>query len=76
MHDSKELNIRAAVPSDAVAIAEIYNHYVGQTIITFEEHPVPPIEIAKRIEQIQSKTDSFVENQGRSRGHGGDRTAE
>lgn len=48
------MKIRGVVSSDAKAIAEIYNHYVKQTIITFEENPVPPTEIIKRIEHTQS----------------------
>jgi L-amino acid N-acyltransferase YncA len=54
MNKSIEMKIREAVSSDAEAIAEIYNHYVRQTIITFEENYVPPTELIKRIQQIQS----------------------
>lgn len=46
--------IRAAAPSDTAAIAEIYNHYVTQTVVTFEEVPVAAAEIARRIEEVQS----------------------
>lgn len=44
--------IRKAIPDDAVKIAEIYNYYIQNTIITFEEEPVPAIEIKKRIAGI------------------------
>jgi L-amino acid N-acyltransferase YncA len=47
-------SIRAATPADAVGIAEIYNHYVANTIVTFEEEPVPAADYAKRIEAVQS----------------------
>lgn len=46
--------IRAATPADAAGIAEIYNHYVASTIVTFEEEPVSTADYAKRIEAVQS----------------------
>ena len=39
------------IPDDAQAIADIYNHYVTQTIITFEELPVAAKEMEKRIRE-------------------------
>ena len=36
------------------AIADIYNHYVTQTVVTFEEEPVSAAEFARRIEAVQS----------------------
>lgn len=45
--------IRQATAADAEAIAEIYNYYVTDTIVTFEEEPVLPSEIARRIDQVQ-----------------------
>lgn len=47
-------SIRCVVADDADAIARIYNHYVAQTIITFEEEPVPASEMRQRIADIQS----------------------
>ncbi|MEJ1971518.1 MAG: arsinothricin resistance N-acetyltransferase ArsN1 family B [Lacunisphaera sp.] len=41
--------LRAATSADATAIAAIYNHYVVNTIITFEEEAVPDAEMAQRI---------------------------
>jgi L-amino acid N-acyltransferase YncA len=41
--------IRTATPSDAAAIATIYNHYIEHTVITFEEVPVSSGEIAARM---------------------------
>lgn len=46
--------IREAAASDASAIAVIYNHYVAETVVTFEEEPVPVAEIVRRIEEVQS----------------------
>jgi phosphinothricin acetyltransferase len=41
--------IRPAVNGDAERIAEIYNYYIGNTIITFEEEAVSVGEISSRI---------------------------
>jgi L-amino acid N-acyltransferase YncA len=46
--------IRQAVPTDAEAIARIYNHYIGDTVITFEEEPVSCSEMAERIAEVSS----------------------
>ena len=48
------MTIREATPSDATAIAEIYNHYVTETVVTFEEEPVAAAEMARRIEEVRS----------------------
>jgi phosphinothricin acetyltransferase len=39
---------------DAEAISRIYNHYVRQTIVTFEDQPVLPAEMTQRIQDIAS----------------------
>jgi len=44
--------IRAALPGDADAICAIYNHYVGNTTISFEEEPVSAGEMAQRIADV------------------------
>ena len=44
--------IRLASASDAAAIARIYNYYVLNTVITFEQLAVSDIEMAKRIQEI------------------------
>lgn len=49
---SGDLVIRAATAEDAGAIAAIYNHYVLETIVTFEEEPVAPEEMARRIAEV------------------------
>jgi phosphinothricin acetyltransferase len=45
--------IRNATPSDAVAIKDIYNYYVHNTIVTFEEEPVTAAEMLSRITEMQ-----------------------
>jgi phosphinothricin acetyltransferase len=44
--------LRAATTTDAAAIAEIYNYYVLNTIITFEEEAVPVAEMAQRLTDV------------------------
>jgi len=46
--------IRSATPSDSDSIARIYNHYILNTIITFEEQAVSSQEMAGRIEEVTS----------------------
>jgi L-amino acid N-acyltransferase YncA len=46
--------IRPAAPSDSAAIAAIYNRYIAETVITFEEEPVSSDEMAQRIADVQS----------------------
>ena len=56
-HSQCGATIRAAVRSDAAALAEIYNHYVNHTIVTFEEDPVSTDEFTHRISEVW--TESF-----------------
>lgn len=44
--------IRPATPADADAIAELYNHYIRHTVITFEEDPIDGAEIARRMADV------------------------
>jgi len=46
--------LRAASPTDASSIAAIYNHYVENSTITFEEVLVTAEEVAKRIKGVYS----------------------
>ncbi|MBS0387404.1 MAG: N-acetyltransferase [Proteobacteria bacterium] len=46
--------IRAATAADAVAIARIYNHYVSETIVSFEESPVSSAAMAARLAAIEA----------------------
>lgn len=47
------MHIRDATSVDAATIAEIYNHYILNTTITFEEQAVTDIEMAQRIADVQ-----------------------
>lgn len=44
--------IRASTAADAAAIADIYNYYVRETVVTFEETPVSAAEMARRMADI------------------------
>jgi phosphinothricin acetyltransferase len=44
--------LRAATTADAAAIAAIYNHYVVNTIITFEEEIVTSADMTARITEV------------------------
>lgn len=47
------MTIRAATPQDAAAIAAIYNPYIAETTISFEEEPVSMEEMRARIAAVQ-----------------------
>lgn len=47
--------IRKVHPSDASAIAEIYNYYVGETTVSFEYEPVSVDEMAARIAETSAE---------------------
>jgi phosphinothricin acetyltransferase len=44
--------IRTATAADADAIAEIYNHYVHHTVVTFEEQPISGGEMRSRMTDV------------------------
>ena len=44
------MSVRAFTPADIPAICGIYNHYIANTVITFEESPVNIFEMQKRVE--------------------------
>jgi phosphinothricin acetyltransferase len=46
--------IRPALPGDAEDIARIYNHYILNTVISFEEQVVPPQAIQDRLQEVQA----------------------
>ncbi len=46
--------IRDAQEKDFEAITEIYNYYIRNTVITFEELEIDSVEISKRIQRIVS----------------------
>jgi L-amino acid N-acyltransferase YncA len=47
--------LRSCVPGDAPAIVAIYNHYISETVITFEEETVSADEMARRITQVTAR---------------------
>lgn len=51
-HD--KLAIRSATAGDAASIATIYNYYITNTVISFEEEAVSTVEMAARIQEVQS----------------------
>jgi phosphinothricin acetyltransferase len=54
MNDQTEkINIRSVLSIDAEVIGRIYNHYITQTFITFEEEEVSTAEINRRIQDVQ-----------------------
>src|SRR5689334_4771334 len=50
-----DLVIRGATAADATQIAAIYNHYVQNTVITFEESAVSADEMAARVATVQEQ---------------------
>ena len=52
--DSHPTAVRAVTPADAGAVAAIYNHYVLQTVVTFEEEPITAAEISLRIDEVRT----------------------
>jgi len=46
------MKIREASREDAARIAEIYNHYVANTVVTFEEESVSPEEMRRRMDDV------------------------
>lgn len=52
--------IRDATENDAADIAAIYNHYIEDTIISFEETPLGVAEMAGRIAQAQKAGFSWL----------------
>ncbi len=47
-----EVVVRPATASDADAIAVIYNHYIRETVVTFEEDEVSPTEMTRRVQAV------------------------
>ena len=44
--------IRAATADDAAALAHIYNHYIANTVVTFEESAVSAADMAARVAEV------------------------
>ena len=52
--------LRLCTPTDATQICEIYNYYVRETVVTFEESPVFETDMARRIADIIPRLPWFV----------------
>src|SRR5689334_4434336 len=50
------IRLRSALESDAEVIARIYNYYVGNTVITFEEEAVSAQTMAARLAEVQNSS--------------------
>ncbi len=50
------MNIRPAKIDDALSISQIYNYYVENTVVTFEEEPVSKGEMEKRIKDVYASS--------------------
>lgn len=50
------VRVRDAVAGDAAAIANIYNHFIVETAVTFEEVVVEAAEMARRVKDLQAAT--------------------
>jgi len=46
--------IRSVLDKDVISIAEIYNHYISDTVVTFETETISPKNIRDRISKIKS----------------------
>lgn len=47
---AQQLQIRPFAPGEEIAISDIYNHYITQTSVTFEEEPLSAEQMRERIE--------------------------
>lgn len=56
--------IRIVKNEDAQQICDIYNYYIQNTIVTFEEEPVSLIEMEKRINEITISLPWYVYEDG------------
>src|SRR5689334_24804250 len=48
-----EVTVRCATAADADTLARIYNYYVENTVVTFEEEPVSSDAMAARVAEVQ-----------------------
>ena len=63
--------VRAAEPRDAGEVAGIYNHYVTQAVVTFEEEQVSADEFVRRMQEVRAASLPWVvaEMEGRVVGY-------
>ncbi len=52
MTENPALNIRPASAADGEALARIYNPYIRDTVVTFEEEPVSGAAMAARVAEV------------------------
>jgi phosphinothricin acetyltransferase len=57
---TQSLTIRSVTVSDAATIAEIYNHYVANTVVTFDVEPVSVLSMTERISETIPSFPWFV----------------
>lgn len=48
------LLVRPAIASDGEALARVYNYYIDNTVVTFEEEPVSAAIMTNRVTEVQS----------------------
>jgi L-amino acid N-acyltransferase YncA len=51
--DAGEIALREATADDAQVIADIYNHFIQHTVISFEEEVISATEIQRRMTELQ-----------------------
>ena len=52
----ERITIRPAATEDAGSLARIYNFFVRETIVTFEEEAAPDAEMAARLRQVEESS--------------------
>lgn len=57
---SSHSTIRSVTPSDYKAITDIYNHYISNTVISFETKPLTYEEMEERIKHISATNPYLV----------------
>lgn len=55
-----EFTIRDAVPADLPSVREIYNHYVMNSTVTFDETPMSLAELRRKFTKIVDKKMPFI----------------
>ena len=64
-NNRSDIVVRSAALGDAVAMARIYNYYVAETIVTFEEEAVTAEDFERRVQDVWSgKLPWLVAEQG------------
>ncbi len=47
--------IRDCLDADVPRICDIYNHYIRETVVTFEDTAIPVMEMARRIAEVRKR---------------------